>query len=124
MGHLDQFYEDLEDLRELTHKTDVLFIFGDWNAKVESQEIPGVTGNSGLGEQNEARQRLKQCRQENAMRPGGLIFWSHISSSFCIVHEVLMADLVGCFVILSSRGDQPSSQCSDGATDSVPGAHS
>ena len=50
----DQFCEDLEDLLELTPKTDVLLIVGDWNAKVRSQEIPGVIGKFGLGEQNEA----------------------------------------------------------------------
>ena len=52
------FYEDLQDLLELTPKKDVLFIIGDWNAKVGSQEIPGVTGKFGLGVQNEAEQRL------------------------------------------------------------------
>ena len=52
------FYEDLQDLLELTPKIDVLFIIGDWNAKVESQKTPGVTGKFGLGVQNEARQRL------------------------------------------------------------------
>ena len=52
------FYEDLQDLLELTPKKDVLFIIGEWNAKVESQEIPGVTGKFGLGVQNEAGQRL------------------------------------------------------------------
>ena len=52
------FYEDLQDLLELTPKTDVLFIIGDWNAKVGSQETPGVTGKFGLGVQNEAGQRL------------------------------------------------------------------
>ena len=52
------FYEDLQDLLELTPKKDVLFIIGDWNAEVRHQEIPGVTGNFGLGVQNEARQRL------------------------------------------------------------------
>ena len=50
---VDRFYEDLQDLLELTPKKDVLFIIGDWNAKVESQEIPGVTGKFGLGMQNE-----------------------------------------------------------------------
>ena len=54
----EQFYEDLQDLLELTHKKDVLFIIGDWNAKVGSQEIPGVTGKFGLGVQNEAEHRL------------------------------------------------------------------
>ena len=54
----EQFYEDLQDLLELAHKKDVLFIIGDWNAKVGRQEIPGVTGKFGLGLQNEAGQRL------------------------------------------------------------------
>ena len=52
------FYEDLQDLLELTPKKDVLFVIGDWNAKVESQETPGVTGKFGLGVQNEAGQKL------------------------------------------------------------------
>ena len=54
----EQFYEDLKDLLELTPKKDVLFIIGDWNAKVGSQETPGITGKFGLGVQNEAGQRL------------------------------------------------------------------
>ena len=54
----DQFYEDLEELLELTPKIDVLLIIGDWNAKVGSQEVPGVTGKLGLGGQNEAGKRL------------------------------------------------------------------
>ena len=58
-AEVEQFYEDLQDLLELTPKKDVLFIIGDWNAKVVgSQEIPGVTGKFGLGVQNEAGQRL------------------------------------------------------------------
>ena len=61
---VDQLYEDLEDLLELTPKKDVLFIIRNWNAKVESQNIPGVTGKFGLGEQNEARQRLIEFCQE------------------------------------------------------------
>ena len=55
---VEQFYEDLQDLLELTPKKDVLFSIGDWNAKVGSQETPGVTGKFGLGVQNEAGQRL------------------------------------------------------------------
>ena len=62
-----QFCEDLEDLLELTPIKDVLFITGDWNAKIGSQEIPGVTGKFGLGEQNEAGQRLTEFCQENAL---------------------------------------------------------
>ena len=54
----ERFYDDLQDLLELTPKNDVLFIIGDWNAKAGSQEIPGVTGKFGLGVQNEAGQRL------------------------------------------------------------------
>ena len=57
-AEVEWFYEDLRDLLELTHKKDVLFIIGDWNAKVGSQETPVVTGKFGLGAQNEAGQRL------------------------------------------------------------------
>ena len=57
-AEVEQFYEDLQDLLELTPKKDVLFIIGDWNAKVGSQETPGVTGKFGLGMWNEAGQRL------------------------------------------------------------------
>ena len=57
-AEVERFYEDLQDLLELTSKKDVLFIIGIWNAKVESQEIPGVTGKFGLGVQNEAGERL------------------------------------------------------------------
>ena len=56
----ERFHEDLQDLLELTPKKDVLFIIGDWNAKVGSQEIPGVIGKFGLGVQNEAGQRLTE----------------------------------------------------------------
>ena len=66
-AEVEQFYEDLQDLLELTPKKDVLFIRGDWNAKVGSQETPGVTGKFGLGEQNEAGQRLIEFSQENAL---------------------------------------------------------
>ena len=59
------FYDDLQDLLELTSKKDVLFITGDWNAKVGSQEIPGVMGKFGIGVQNEAGQRLAEFSQEN-----------------------------------------------------------
>ena len=58
VAEVEQIYEDLQDLLELTPKKDTLFIIGEWNAKVESQEIPGVTGKFGLGVQNKAGQRL------------------------------------------------------------------
>ena len=57
-AEVEQFYEDLQDLLELTRKKDFFFIIGDWNVKVGSQEIPGVTGKFSFGVQNEARQRL------------------------------------------------------------------
>ena len=57
---VEWFYEELQDFLELTYKKDVLFITGDWNAKVGSQEIPGITGKFGLGVQNEAGQRLTE----------------------------------------------------------------
>ena len=63
----ERFYEDLQDLLKLTPKKDVLFITGDWNAKVGSQETHGVTGKFGLGIRNEAGQRLIEFCQENAL---------------------------------------------------------
>ena len=66
-AEFEQFYEDLQDLLELTPQKDVLFIIGDWKAKVGSQETPGVTGKFSLGVQNEARQRLIEFCQENAL---------------------------------------------------------
>ena len=59
-AEVEWFYEDLQDLLELTPKKNVLFILGDWNAKVGSQETPGVTGKFGLAEQNKAGQRLTE----------------------------------------------------------------
>ena len=66
-AEVEQFYEDLQDLLELTHQKDVVFITADWNAKVGSQETPGVTGKLGLGVQNEAGQRLIQFCLENSL---------------------------------------------------------
>ena len=73
-AEVEWFYEDLQDLLELTLKKDILFVIGDWNAKVGSQEIPGVTGKLGLGVQNEAGQRL--C-QENALVIANTLFQQH-----------------------------------------------
>ena len=70
----EQFYEDLQDLLELTAPKDVLFIIGDWNAKVGSQETPGVTGKFGLGVQNEPGQRLTEFSQENALVIANTLF--------------------------------------------------
>ena len=71
------FYEDLQDLLELTPKKDVLFIIGDWNPKVGSQEIPGVTGKFGLRLQNEAGQRRTEFCQENALVIANTHFQQH-----------------------------------------------
>ena len=73
----EQFYQDLQDLLELTPKKDVLLIIGDWNAKVGSQETPGVTGKFGLGVQNEAGQRLIEFCQENALVIANTLFQQH-----------------------------------------------
>ena len=74
---VEQLYEDLRDLLELTPKKDVLFIIGDWNAKVGSQETPGVTGKFSLGIQNEAGQRLIEFCQENALVIANTLFQQH-----------------------------------------------
>ena len=66
-AEVQQFYEDLQDLLEVTPKKDVLFIVGNWNAKIGNQETPGVTGKFGLGIRNEAGQRLIEFCQENAL---------------------------------------------------------
>ena len=76
-AEVDQFCEDLEDLLELTPKKDVLFIIGDWNAQVWSQDILGITGKFALGEQNEARQRLTEFCQENALVIANAPFQQH-----------------------------------------------
>ena len=73
-AEVEWFYEDLQDLLELTPKKDVLFIIRDWNAKVGSQETPGVTGKFGLGVQNEAGQRLTEFCQENALVIANILF--------------------------------------------------
>ena len=76
-AEVEWFYEDLQDLLELTPKKDVLFIIGDWNAKVGSQETPGVTGKFGLGVQNEAGQRLIEFCQENALVIANTLIQQH-----------------------------------------------
>ena len=78
-AEVEQFYEDLQNLLELTPKKDVLFITGDWNAKAGSQEIPGVTGKFGLEVQNEAGQRLREFCQENALVIANTFFQQHNS---------------------------------------------
>ena len=76
-AEVEQFNEDLQNLLELTRKKDVLFIIGGWNAKVGSQETPGVTGKFGLGMQNEAGQRLIEFCQEKALVIANTLFQQH-----------------------------------------------
>ena len=76
-AEVEQFYEDLQDLLELKPKKDVLFIIGDWNAKVGSQETPGVTGKFGLGMRSEAGQRLTEFCQENTLVIANTLFQQH-----------------------------------------------
>ena len=76
-AEVERFYEDLQDLLELTPKKDVLFIIEDWNAKVESQETPGVTGKFGLEIRNEAGQRRIEFCQENALVIANTLFQQH-----------------------------------------------
>ena len=76
-AEVEQFYEDLQGILELTPKKDVLFIIGDWNAKVGSQETPGVTGKFGLGVRNEAGQRLIELCQENTLVIANTRFQQH-----------------------------------------------
>ena len=73
----ERFCEDLQDLLELPPRKDVLFIIGDWNEKVGSQVIPGVTDKFGLGVQNEAGQRLIEFCQENALVTANTLFQQH-----------------------------------------------
>ena len=87
-AEVGRFYEDLQDLLELTPKKDVLFIIGDWNVNVGSQKTPGVTGKFGHGVQNEAGQRLIEFYQENALVIANTLFQKHKrnicnSTQFC-----------------------------------------
>ena len=74
---VERFYEDLQDLLEITPRKDVLFIIGNWNVKVGSNETPGETGKFGLGIWNEAGQRLIEFCQENALVIGNTLFQQH-----------------------------------------------
>ena len=76
-AEVERFYEDPQDLPELTPKKDVLFIIGDWNAKVGSQETPGVTGRFGLGVQKDAGERLIEIFLENALVMAKTLFQQH-----------------------------------------------
>ena len=91
------FYEDLQDLLELTPKKDVLFIIGDWNVKVGSQEITGVTGKFSLGVQNEAGQRLTEFCQKNTPVIANMIFQPHMRKLYTWtspdVHQIVNTEI-------------------------------
>ena len=76
-AEVEWFYEDIQDLLDLAPEKDVLLIIGDWNAKVRSQEIPGVTGTFGLGVQNEPGQRLTEFSQEGSLVIANTLFQQH-----------------------------------------------
>ena len=84
--------EDLQDLLELTPKEDVLFFIGDWDAKVGSQETPGVTGKFGFGVQNEAGQRLKEFCQENTLVIANTLYIIYLISGLRMIHHACLDD--------------------------------
>ena len=90
---VERFYEDLQDLLELIPKKDVLFIIGDWNAKVRSQETRGITGKFGLGVQNEAGERLIKFCQENALVIANTLFQQHQRDSTHGHHQMVNTEL-------------------------------
>ena len=92
-AEVEWFYEDLQDLLELTHQKDVLFIIGDLNAKVGSQETPGVTGEFGLGISNEAGQRLIEFCQENALVIANTLFQKHKKGSTHGHHQMVNTEI-------------------------------
>ena len=83
-AEVEWFYENLQDLLELTPKKDFIFIIGDWNAKVRSEETPGVTGKFGLGMWNEAGQKLIEFCQENALVIANTLFQQHKRSPYSL----------------------------------------
>ena len=89
VAEVERFYEDLQGLLELTPNKDVLFIIGDWNAIVGSQETPGVTGKFGLGIRNEAGQRLIEFCQENTLFIATTLFQQHKKDSTLGNHQMV-----------------------------------
>ena len=92
-AEVEQFYEDLQDLLELTLKKDVLFIIGDWNAKVGSQETPGVIGKFGLGIWNEAEQGLIEFCKENALVITNTLFQQHKRRLYNGHHQMVKTEI-------------------------------
>ena len=92
-AEVERFYQDLQDLLELTPNKDVLFITGDWHTKVGSQEIPGVIGKFGLGVQNEAGKQLTEFCQGNALVIANTLFQQHREDSTHGHHQMLNKEI-------------------------------
>ena len=92
-AEVEQFYEDLQDLLELTPPKDILFIMGDWKAKVGSQETPEVTGKFGLGVQNEEGQRLIEFCQENTLVIANNLFQQHKRRLYTWHHQMVNTEI-------------------------------
>ena len=109
-AEVEQFYEELQDLLELVHKKHVLFIIGDWNAKVGSQEIPGVTGKFGLGVQNEAGQRLTEFCQENTLVIANTLFQQHKIRLYTWTSQMVNTEIILIIFFAAKDGEALYSQ--------------
>ena len=114
-AEVERFYEDLQDLLELTPQEDVLFIIGDWNAKVGSQETPRVTGKFGLGVQNEAGQRLIEFCQENALVIVNTLFHNTRADSIQGHHQMVNTEIRLIIFFAAKDGEALHSQQRPGA---------
>ena len=103
---MEQFYEDLQDLLELTPKKEVLFITGDWNAKARSQEIPGVTGKFGLGVQNEAGQRLTEFCQENTLVTAKTPSFNNTKDDSTYGHHQIVNTKIKLIIFFAAKGGE------------------
>ena len=114
-AEVEWFYEDLQDLLELTRKKDVLFIIGKWNAKVGSQETPGVTGKFGLGIRNEAGQRPIEFCQENALVIANTLFQQHKRRLTHGYHQVVNTEIRLIKFFAAKDGEAQSTKTRPGA---------
>ena len=104
-AEVERFYEDLQNLLELTPKRDVLFIIRDWNETIGSQETPGVTGKFGLGVKNEARQRLIDFCQENALVIANTFFQQHREDSTHGHHQMVNTEIRSIIFFVAKDGE-------------------
>ena len=105
-AEVERFYEDLQDLSELTPKKDVLFIIGDWNAKVGSQETPGVTGKFGLGVQNEAGQRLIEFCQQKTLVLANTLFQQHKRRLYTHEHHQMVNTVIRLIIFFAAKDEE------------------